>query len=138
MLNKVQLIGRLARDPEVTQTRGGSSVVKFTLATDSKKQDEKVTEWHRCVAFQKTAELIAQLLRKGSLAYIEGKLHYGSYVVDNHGSENEEEQRVYTTDIMVDSFQLLSPRETRPEADAPAVQAAPQKTQPEDPDDLPF
>jgi len=131
MLNKVQLIGRLARDPEVAQTRGGSSVAKFTLATDSKKQDEKVTEWHRCVAFQKTAELIAQLLRKGSLAYIEGKLHYGSY-------ENKEGQKVNTTDIMVDSFQALSPRETRPEADAPAVQAAPQKTQPEDQDDLPF
>lgn len=127
MLNKVQLIGRIGRDPEHTVTPRGASIVKFSLATDSKRGEEKITEWHRCVALNKTADLIMALVKKGTLLYIEGKLQYGSY-------EGKDGHKVNTTDILVDSFQLLSPRDTN--TAQPATVAVP--TPPDSPDDLPF
>lgn len=134
MLNKVMLIGRLGRDPETKTSHTGTPVAKFSLATDSKRNGEKTTEWHRCVAFQKTADLIGQLLRKGAMVYVEGRIRYDSY-------ENKEGHKVTTTDIIVDTFQILSGREAQQPAQeeptrdtTPIVQAAATA----DVDDLPF
>ena len=79
-LNKVILIGRLGSDPEDRMTGGGTRVSSFSMATDRYRSvdgtgsSEKVTDWHRVVAFGKTAEHCNNHLRKGRLACIEGSL----------------------------------------------------------------
>lgn len=78
-VNKVILIGRLGRDPEIRYTTGGTAVANMSLATDESYKDkagqaQKKTEWHRIVAWDKTAENCGKYLNKGSQVYIEGKL----------------------------------------------------------------
>ena len=78
-LNKVMIIGRLGREPELKYTQSGSPVCTFSVATDESYTDnsgQKVekAEWHRIVVFQKAAENCSQYLGKGSLVFIEGKL----------------------------------------------------------------
>ena len=115
MLNKVTLIGRLGRDPEFRTTGSGISLTKFTLATDEKRKNEKgesisTTEWHRIVIWRRMAEVARDYLRKGSLIYLEGKIHYDSY-------ENKEGQKVYTTDIICDFFKMLDSRSGQSEGE---------------------
>lgn len=100
-VNKVILIGLLGRDPEVAYTAAGLAVAKMALATNEHKKDkEPVTSWHRVTAFGKSAEIISEYCKKGSEIYIEGKISYSTY-------EKNGEKR-YSTDIIVDNFQLLS------------------------------
>jgi single-strand DNA-binding protein len=82
MLNKVMLIGRLGRDPERKTTQSGKSVCTFTLATDTGWGDNKKTDWHNITVFDKTADNCAKYLRKGSPAYVEGRIAYDSYEKD--------------------------------------------------------
>lgn len=80
MKNKVNLIGRLGKDPEIAFAPNGTAVVKFSLATwYTTKSGEKITTWHNIVAFKKTAENIAQHLKKGAMVDIEGMTRNGSY-----------------------------------------------------------
>lgn len=74
MLNKVMIIGRLGRDPEVRYTQGGKAVANFSVATDHGSRDNKKTEWHRIVVWDKLAELCGQYLTKGRQVYVEGRL----------------------------------------------------------------
>jgi single-strand DNA-binding protein len=108
-VNKVILIGNLGRDPELRYTQSGQPVANFSLATSeqfSKKdgtRDER-TEWHRIVAWGRTAELCAQYLSKGRTVYIEGRLQTREW-------ENKEGQKQRTTEIVAQSVQFLgSPR----------------------------
>ena len=78
-VNKVILIGRVGRDPEVRYTSGGSPVATFSVATDesfkSKNgEQQQHTEWHRVVAWNKLAEICGEYLTKGKLVYIEGSI----------------------------------------------------------------
>jgi single-strand DNA-binding protein len=78
-VNKVILIGRLGRDPELKYTPSGAPVAKFSLATDESYKDRSGeqkdrTEWHNIVAWNKLAEICGQYLTKGKLVYIEGKI----------------------------------------------------------------
>jgi single-strand DNA-binding protein len=78
-VNKVILIGRLGKDPEVKYTPSGSPVAKFSLATDEAFKDrsgeqQKRTEWHNIVAWNKLAEICGQYLTKGKQVYIEGSI----------------------------------------------------------------
>ena len=79
-INKVILIGRLGRDPEIRYTPNGDAVANFSIATSENWKDKNTgekkekTEWHRLVAFRRRAEIIGEYLTKGSLIYIEGKL----------------------------------------------------------------
>jgi len=82
MLNKVMLIGRLGRNPERKTTQSGKSVCTFTLATDTGWGDNKKTDWHNITVFDKTADNCAKYLRKGSPAYVEGRIAYDSYEKD--------------------------------------------------------
>lgn len=108
-INKVILVGNLGKDPETRYTQGGDPVCNFTVATSKKWKDKQSgeskeqTEWHRLVAFKRTAEVCAQYLKKGSKVYIEGELHYGSY--DKEGVKH------YTTEIRVREMQMLGGRE---------------------------
>ncbi len=99
-VNKVILLGNLARDPETSFTAGGMAISKFTVVTSRKQKDgtEKAS-FHRCTAFNKSAELIGQYTSKGKQLYVEGELSYGQYEKDG--------QAVYTTDIIVNQFSFV-------------------------------
>jgi single-strand DNA-binding protein len=108
MLNKVMIIGRLGKDPEFRTTASGVAMAKFSVATDEKRRGDNgeltsTTEWHRVVLWRRDAEVARDYLRKGSLIYLEGRIHYDSY-------ENKEGQKVYTTDIIGNRFQMLDSR----------------------------
>lgn len=100
-MNKVFLNGRLTKDIDLTFAQGsGMAICKFNLAVNRKfKKDE--ADFFNCIAFNKTGEIIAEHFKKGSPILLEGHIQTGSY-------ENKEGRRVYTTDIVVDSFDFIS------------------------------
>ena len=105
MLNKVMIIGRLGRDPELRYTQGGSPVCTLNVATDESYQDRDGnrvdrTEWHRIVVFQRAAENCGNFLRKGSLVFVEGSLQTRKWQ-DQHGQDR------YTTEIKAQRVQFL-------------------------------
>ena len=84
MLNKVILIGRLGRDPEVRYIPNGDAVANFSIATDEQWKDrdgnrQTRTEWHSITIYRKLGEIAGQYLRKGSLVYIEGRIQSRKY-----------------------------------------------------------
>lgn len=104
-LNKVLLIGNVGRDPETSYTPGGMAITRLSLATTDKYKDKNTgelrenTEWHRLVAFGKTAETISKYVSKGQSLYVEGRLKTSSYEKDGITR--------YNTDIIIDTFQFL-------------------------------
>ena len=88
MINKVVLIGRLGRDPEVRYTADGQAVANFSVATSEKWKDKNTgemqerTEWHNIVAWRRLGEICGEYLAKGKLVYIEGKLQTRSWEKD--------------------------------------------------------
>ena len=105
MLNKVMLIGRLGKDPEMRFTPQGNAVATFSLATTRTWQggdgsQHKETEWHTVVAWNKLAEACNQHLRKGRLVYVEGRLQTRSW---------EDEQRVkhFRTEVIAEQVKFL-------------------------------
>lgn len=79
-VNKITLLGYVGRDSEMTVTAQGLEVAGLSLATSAlKKNGEKVTQWHNCVAFGKTAELLGQYAKKGCRMYVEGEMQYSEY-----------------------------------------------------------
>jgi|SRR5262245_44332617 single-strand DNA-binding protein len=105
-VNKVILIGNLGRDPELRYTQSGQPVANFTMATteswnkrDGSGREEK-TEWHRIVAWGRTAELCAQYLAKGRTVYVEGRLQTREW-------EDREGKKQRTTEIVANTVQFL-------------------------------
>lgn len=96
-MNKVILIGRLTRDPEVNYSNGGTSVSKFSLAVDRRFKQEggDTADFIRCVSFGKTAEFIEKYFHKGMKIGVCGRIQTGSYT-------NNDGQKVYTTDVVVE------------------------------------
>lgn len=114
-MNKFIAIGRLGKDPEVRTTPGGKSVANFSLATDSGYGEKKTTQWHRVVAWEKTAELAQKYLKKGSKIFLEGEVQYGKYEKDG--------VIYYTTDIVARNIQFLdskSDQNSQPEISMPS------------------
>ena len=115
-VNKVFLIGRLGADPETRQTGTGKSVTNIRLATSEAWKDKQTgepqerTEWHSVVFFDRVAEVASQYLRKGSMAYVEGRLQTEKYT-DKQGIER------YATKIRADVLQLLGSKNDSPEQD---------------------
>ena len=108
MVNKVILVGRLGRDPELRYTQGGQPVANFTLATnerwtgkDGERQER--TEWHRIVAWGKLAELCGEYLSKGRQVYLEGRLQTREW-------EDKEGNKRSTTEINAGTIQFLGSR----------------------------
>jgi single-strand DNA-binding protein len=104
-VNKAILIGNLGRDPELRYTQNGQAVVNFSLATteswtDRNGERTERTEWHRIVAFAKTAELCAQYLSKGRTVYIEGRIQTRDW-------EDKEGNKRTTTEINANTVQFL-------------------------------
>ncbi len=109
MINKVILVGRLGKDPEIRSTAGGTSVVKFTVATDEKFTDksgekQERTEWHNITAWGKLGEICGQYLRKGKLVYIEGSIRTDSW------DDKESGQKKYRTEIVANTMKMLDRR----------------------------
>jgi single-strand DNA-binding protein len=139
-VNKVILIGNLGRDPELRYTQSGQPVANFTLATSetwNKREGggkEERTEWHRVVAWGRTAELCAQYLAKGRTVYIEGRLQTREW-------ENREGQKQRTTEVVAQTVQFLgSPgRGGSASAGSPAAGGFDEGVpEPPPPDDIPF
>jgi single-strand DNA-binding protein len=144
MVNKVILVGRLGRDPELRYTPKGQAVANFTVATNEvwRNQDgerQERTEWHRIVVWGKTAEFCGNYVTKGRQVYIEGRLQTREW-------EDREGQKRWTTEIVAQNIQLLGSRregdgggsareETRDETENPF--ASPDVPQPPE-DDVPF
>ncbi|MFR0607969.1 single-stranded DNA-binding protein [Limosilactobacillus balticus] len=107
MLNRAILTGRLTRDPELRYTTSGTAVVQATIAVDRQfknQQGEREADFINLVIWRKVAENFANFTHKGSLVGIDGRIQTRTY-------ENKQGQRVYVTEINVDSFSLLEPRQ---------------------------
>ncbi len=106
MINRVVLVGRLTKDPELRYTPNGVAVANFTLAVNrpfSNQQGEREADFINCIIWRKPAENVANFLRKGSLAGVEGRIQTRSY-------DNNEGRRVFVTEVVADSVQFLEPR----------------------------
>jgi len=136
-VNRVILIGNLGRDPELRYTPSGTAVANFSLATTdrfSNKQGEKQerTEWHRIVAWGRTAELCAQYLSKGRSVYVEGRLQTNEW-------EDKEGQKRKTTEIVAQTVQFLGGRNPGDSGGGPPPSSGGDPDSPPPPsDDIPF
>ena len=114
-MNKVILMGRLTRDPEVRYTQGdnASAVARFSLAVDRrfKKDGDQTADFINCVAFGKTGEFIEKYGHKGTKFVVEGRIQTGSYT-------NKDGQKVYTTDVVVEQVEFA---ESKASADGNAT-----------------
>lgn len=131
-VNKVILVGNLGKDPEVRHLEGGAAVANFPLATTETYKDKngnrnEQTEWHNIVVWRGLAEVAEKYLKKGMTIYIEGKLRTRSW-------DDKEGNKRYTTEVVGDSFTILSKRENNQAGSqddgGPAI--------PKTGDDLPF
>jgi len=107
-VNRVILLGHLGRDPEVRYQPSGGAIATLNLATseifkDREGNRQERTEWHRVVFFGRPAEIAGEYLRKGSMAYVEGRLQTRKWT-DKEGQER------YTTEIVGDRLQLVGGR----------------------------
>ena len=97
-MNKVILIGRLTREPDTRYSQGDDSmmITRYTLAVDRARKKEGTADFIRCVAFGRQAEFAGKYFRQGTKVAVCGRIQTGSYV-------NREGNKVYTTDIVVES-----------------------------------
>lgn len=105
-VNKVILVGRLGKDPEVRYTPSGAAVANFSLATSEEWKDKNTgekqerTEWHRIVAWRRLGEICGEYLHKGSQIYIEGRLQTRDW-------EDRDGNKRYTTEVIAQNMQML-------------------------------
>ena len=105
-VNKVILVGRLGRDPELRYTPDGTAVANFSVATSDEWKDRNTgekrerTEWHRIVAWRRLAEICGEYLHKGSLVYVEGRLQTRSW-------EDRDGNKRWTTEVIALGMQML-------------------------------
>lgn len=106
MLNRIVLIGRLTKDPELRYTQSGKAVCAFTLAVDRPylaNNGNREADFINIVVWNKTAENCAQYLAKGKLAAVDGRLQIRSY-------DGQDGQRRYVTEVIADNVRFLSPK----------------------------
>lgn len=106
MINRVVLVGRLTRDPEMRVSQSNIAVTNFNLAVNrpfTSKDGERGADFINCITFRKQAENVNQYLKKGSLCGIDGRIQTRNY-------ENKDGQRVYVTEVVCESVQFLEPK----------------------------
>tara|TARA_B000000477_G_scaffold61310_1_gene51547 strand:+ start:507 stop:929 length:423 start_codon:yes stop_codon:yes gene_type:complete len=109
-VNKAIIIGNVGSDPDIRTMPNGNQVVNLSIATSDEWKDKQTgdkkekTEWHRCVFFNKIADIAAQYVNKGSKLYIEGRLQTRSYEQDG--------VKKYSTEIVVNDMQMLDSKNT--------------------------
>lgn len=137
-LNKVMLIGNLGKDPEVRFTASGQAVAGFSLATSEKFKGktgewEERTEWHNITLWGKLAEIAGEYLSKGKTIFVEGRLQTRKWQ-DKSGNDR------YTTEIVGDKMQMLSPKGERRGGETSSAQpgGGSYEEPPFQDDDIPF
>ncbi|EAD5505040.1 TPA: single-stranded DNA-binding protein [Listeria monocytogenes] len=111
MMNRVVLVGRLTKDPELRYTPAGVAVATFTLAvnrTFTNQQGEREADFINCVVWRKPAENVANFLKKGSLTGVDGRVQTRNY-------EGNDGKRVYVTEIVAESVQFLESKNNNAE-----------------------
>lgn len=109
-VNKVIIVGNVGDDPDIRTMPNGNQVVNLSIATSDSWKDKQTgkkkekTEWHRCVFFNKIADIAAQYVNKGSKLYVEGRLQTRSYEQDG--------VKKYSTEIVVNDMQMLDSKNT--------------------------
>ena len=100
-MNRVELVGRLTRDPEMRMSQSGTGVVRFSVAVNRtrKVEGQPDADFINCVAFGRTGEFMERFGRKGTKFLVEGRIQTGSYT-------NKDGQRVYTTDVVVEQVEF--------------------------------
>ena len=113
-MNKVMLIGNVGKDPDVHYYDSDQAVAQLRLATTEKgyslpngTQVPDRTDWHNLVFYHRLAKVVESYVRKGDKLYVEGRLKYRVY-------DDAKGQRQYTTEIVVDSMEMLTPKSQRP------------------------
>jgi len=105
-INRMTLLGRAAKDPELRASASGSAVTNFTIVTSyTPKGGEERPEFHRCVAFGRLAEIVSTYIKKGEQLYIEGRLQTRSYEKDGVTK--------YSTEIVADKLEMLGSKADR-------------------------
>ncbi|MFF2911512.1 MULTISPECIES: single-stranded DNA-binding protein [Bacillales] len=123
MLNRIILIGRLTRDPELRYTPAGVAVTQFTLAVDRNftgQNGEREADFIPVVTWRQLAETCANYLRKGRLAAVEGRIQVRNY-------ENNEGKRVYVTEVIADNVRFLESSQNREGGNAPSGAGMPEE-----------
>ncbi|WP_461240303.1 single-stranded DNA-binding protein [Paucilactobacillus sp. N302-9] len=106
MINRTTLTGRLTKDPELRYTANGTAVATFTIAVNrqfTNQAGERESDFIQCQIWRKAAENFTNFTHKGSLVGIDGRIQTRNY-------ENQQGQRVYVTEVMVENFSLLEPK----------------------------
>ena len=140
MLNKVFVMGRLARDPELRRTQNGTAVASFTLAVDRDYKGasgERETDWIDCVAWRQSADFVSRYFTKGRMAVVEGKLQIRDWT-DNNGNKRR------NTEVLVENIYFGDSKNTKP--GEPATERAPNYAPPkqeytdmsDDQEEMPF
>ena len=132
MVNKVILIGRLGKDPEIRAFEGNRKVANFTLATNERYTDKSgnrqdITDWHNLAIWGAQADIAEKYLKKGMQIYIEGRLKSRSW-------EDKDGVKKYTTEVVVDNFRMLEGRKDGDQNNSSNDSSAGQEIA----DDLPF
>jgi single-strand DNA-binding protein len=135
-VNKIVLVGHLGADPESRFTPSGVAVSTFNMATNESWKNkegeyEDRTEWHRIVLYGKAAETASEYMKKGQLAYVEGRIRTRSW-------EDKDGMTRYTTEVLGDRFTMLGRKSENKSTAAPAEAGASAGGGGGDDDDLPF
>lgn len=137
MVNRVILVGRLGRDPEMRHTSSGTAVANFSVATSERWNDQKGerqerTEWHNVVVWNKLAEICNEYLSKGKLVYIEGRLQTRDW-------EDRDGNKRRTTEVVASEMRMLGARggEDRGQEEVKQDEGSPMEVGITD-DDIPF
>ena len=99
-MNKIMLVGRLTKDPELRYTQSGTAVTSFTLAVNRKYSKEKEADFINCVAWQKTGEFVAEYFKKGSALGLEGRLQVRTY-------DSENGQKHWVTEVVAEQVEFV-------------------------------
>ena len=130
-MNKVVLMGRLTKDPEVkyTQSQNPTAIARFSMAVDRrvKKDGEPTADFINCVAFGKTGEFIEKYFSKGMKMAVTGHIQTGSY-------DDKDGKKVYTTDVIVDNCEFVEKKDAQGEPKQESFVDIPQGIE----DELPF
>lgn len=117
---RVIVVGHVGSDPERKDT-GTMTIARFSVAVSERRKDAEHTEWFRCTAFDRTAEIACEYVTKGSLVGVEGRLRTREYDKDG--------ERKFATELLVDNLRLLGKRQQSDAGDAPARPAQRQQPQ---------
>ena len=126
-MNKVILMGRLTRDPEIrySQNENSVTIARFTLAVDrrfKRQGDDQAADFINCVAFGKTAEFVENYLKQGTKVVGCGRIQTGSYT-------NKEGQRVYTTDIVIEELEFAESKKSAQQYDTGSAAQRPEPSE---------